>query len=419
MKINKAIFFLASILMLLFLPSFLKVALNASSMALGVIFCLSLIFPYYITILHRLDIFFVKKLLYISILFFIFYVHVLISILLGLDFEFKNLATLFLILLLLLTSVCYSNLFFYVDEKQLLKYTYKLLLFVMFLGLLSFLFKFNSFGYSIYSKSIFPYSEPSHYVTTLGFLFVFCFLVVKNSLLSMAVLIYLLMFSLFKPSSLGLIYLSFVLLFLSVRLRFWYTLVVFFIFFVMVIFVFSTESTDLNYFISRITFSSDSTNSTALVFLQGWEDSWNTIINHPFGLGLQNAKLVESGTIGLRIYEITGRFVNKDGAFLASKLIVEFGLLGFLLVIIYILFFFKSLLILIKYSKYKTYYDLNVDSCIKVVFLNSIIVTFFVEMFVRGYGYFSPNVFLLLFAIISSFSKSSNFSMRCINYARK
>ncbi|WP_147287762.1 hypothetical protein [Shewanella baltica] len=187
----------------------------------------------------------------------------------------------------------------------------------------------------------------------------------------------------------------------------------------MILFIFSIESTNLNYFISRMTFSSDSTNSTALVFLQGWEDSWNTIINHPFGLGLQNAKLVESGDIGLRIYEITGRFVNKDGAFLASKLIVEFGLLGLSLVIIYIFFFFRSLLTLIKYSKHKTYFDLNFDSCIKVVFSNSIIVTFFVEMFVRGYGYFSPNVFLLLFAMISTFSKSNNFSIGCINYARK
>ncbi|SUI48671.1 Lipid A core - O-antigen ligase and related enzymes [Shewanella baltica] len=419
MQLNNSKFFLVSLLMLLFLPSFLKVALNASSMALGVIFCFSIIFPYYIVFLHRLDIFYVKKLLYISILFSFLYIHFLLSILLGLDFEFKNLTTLFLILFLFLTSIFYSNLFLYVNEQQLLKYIYRLLLFIIFLGILSFLFRLNSLGYSIYSKSIFPYSEPSHYVTTLGFLFVFCFLIAKKSLLPIVILIYLLVFSLFKPSSLGLIYLSFILFFLTVRLRFWYSLVVILIFFVMILFIFSIESTNLNYFISRMTFSSDSTNSTALVFLQGWEDSWNTIINHPFGLGLQNAKLVESGDIGLRIYEITGRFVNKDGAFLASKLIVEFGLLGLSLVIIYIFFFFRSLLTLIKYSKHKTYFDLNFDSCIKVVFSNSIIVTFFVEMFVRGYGYFSPNVFLLLFAMISTFSKSNNFSIGCINYARK
>ncbi len=406
MVINKSTFFFISLLWLLYLPSFIRVVAGASSMAAGVVLGCFIIIAYFFLVTKKINYFYVKFSVLFYLLFFFAVVHFFISNVIYGSFELKGLLSLLLILTLLVSALFYSNIFHSVNSCKLVSFATKVTYLMMVLILISLVYRPGMLGYSIFEKSMFPFSEPSHFITTLGFVFLFSAFTSKNKYVPIYILSLLFVFSMFMPSSLGLIYICMVLFFLIAKFRTQNALFIYLIVFILVYLILSFSSIDFNYFSSRMTFSTDSTNSTALVFLQGWEDSWNTIVNNPFGLGLQNAALVESGDVGLRIHEVTGKFINKDGAFLASKLIVEFGYLGVFLVILYLPILLHSVIYLYKYSKLNGKVNFSNEDQ-KKVFCCCIIVSFVVEMFVRGYGYFSPNVLLLLFAITYSFSNSS------------
>jgi len=168
----------------------------------------------------------------------------------------------------------------------------------------------------------------------------------------------------------------------------------------------------LPYFTSRLNFTESDKNLTALVYLQGWQDMYTALYeSHGFGLGFQKMGTLPPGEYGETIYQLAGEYKNRaDGGFLASKIIGEFGIFGIILIHTYLYKFSNSLIYIIKYIKVqgpnKT--EMMRKYPVSLIFGHSVIVMFFIEIFGRGYGYFSPGVFLFFVAIfLTSFEKQS------------
>ena len=142
------------------------------------------------------------------------------------------------------------------------------------------------------------------------------------------------------------------------------------------------------YVIDRLTLSSNSTNLSTLVLLSGYERAYETLITgHLIGVGFQQMGFVgPQGQFMATISEITnGNELNLyDGGTLASKIIVEFGVLGVIFILVYLQRLRKHL-----------------RSCIEelspaALFFTGIEITFACYLFVRGMGYMSAAVLLLL-----------------------
>ncbi len=147
------------------------------------------------------------------------------------------------------------------------------------------------------------------------------------------------------------------------------------------------------YFIDRFEISFDSENFSVLVWLSGWERAFITFWDSfGFGLGFNRMGFVgEKGSAMMTIYEIIkektmrGGYLNlHDGGSLAPKIITEMGILGLILLGIYLFYFiFISKLIIKK----------GIISPIDIFFCG-IYLIFFTQLFIRGTGYFAPSVFI-------------------------
>lgn len=78
-----------------------------------------------------------------------------------------------------------------------------------------------------------------------------------------------------------------------------------------------------------------------------------------------------------------------DGSFLLSKIISEFGIFGILLFFIYFFIYMKVL---------------NIYKMQRLTVLDSFFISFLLlsplEMFIRGTGYFTPTIYMLVLSII-------------------
>lgn len=152
---------------------------------------------------------------------------------------------------------------------------------------------------------------------------------------------------------------------------------------------------DIEYFSSRLSFLVEKTdNLSALVYIKGWEVAMEGLNKSDgLGIGFQQLGIVEIETdAGRSIIDILGMNLNeKDGGFLAAKLISELGILGILSVLIYLSFFFK-------------FFRQDLKNAMKEISVTRVLVyssfiSFFSEIFVRGIGYFSSTSFLFLVSI--------------------
>lgn len=82
--------------------------------------------------------------------------------------------------------------------------------------------------------------------------------------------------------------------------------------FIMSVNLFS-DSIAFQYFSSRLNFSADSSNMTTLVFLQGIDDAYRSLMNTSgLGLGFQMAGTDQPGIYGYTIAHISGSFLNRN-----------------------------------------------------------------------------------------------------------
>ena len=93
-------------------------------------------------------------------------------------------------------------------------------------------------------------------------------------------------------------------------------------------------------------------------------------------------------------FAATGVYINRyEGSLGTSKVVAELGAFGILLIIIYIVIATRYFLRLRKIA-------VEWDGDFVEVFAYSFIVSFAIYLFVRGGGYFTPNVFYFLTGIV-------------------
>jgi len=157
------------------------------------------------------------------------------------------------------------------------------------------------------------------------------------------------------------------------------------------------EVLDLEYFTSRLDFTFQSQSISALVYRQGWElaaDALNRTAG--WGIGFQQLGFApfQSPSADL-LHRILYSDSNiLDGGFLAAKLVAEFGLLGLLVLALYIY--------LAARLAWRLRKSVARGSPLppKFLFSAAVICGFSVELFVRAVGYFSGSAILAVAAIL-------------------
>lgn len=154
---------------------------------------------------------------------------------------------------------------------------------------------------------------------------------------------------------------------------------------------------DLSYYLERLVFNDQSQNLSALVYLQGWQLLQESL-ERTSGLGVGFQQLGVLGTnvtAANQIDLLLGNSLNLlDGGFNLAKLLSEFGIFGGILMIAYMIFVFRAMRLLRRVAL-KGEQHLTV-----IVFAASCIVSYLIEMLVRGTGYFTPTGVLLVTAVL-------------------
>ncbi|BDT60633.1 hypothetical protein MasN3_41270 [Massilia varians] len=240
-------------------------------------------------------------------------------------------------------------------------------------------------GYAKFAKAVFPFAEPSHYALAAGPI---CIVVGVTSTSRIRLLLMII------TGALALLLQSVVMLAFTILMS-----VMFFpraryltlgLFLVPLLGVLLLKNySGLTYFTERLDFV-NSTNLTSLTYIQGWDDARRSVAyGYGFGTGFQSMGILAPSELSETIYSLSGKYLNKnDGSFVASKLISEFGIVGMVIVFSYLVFAYNAARFVIDHSKR---YD---PSSLHRLIGASLVVGFIPEMFFRGYGYFSPGVFL-------------------------
>ena len=258
------------------------------------------------------------------------------------------------------------------------------------------------------ARDVFPFTEASHYALFFGPLCILIYILTTNEVLRIFILIFLIMFSFLIPNTTILIY-GFLIMFL--HLRFNIKNIIFFIFICILTWILISNNTYLS---NRIFFLSEDTNNlSALVYLQGIQDAYNSLIQtNGLGLGFQQLGTQDSSEAGLLIQQLINNDVGlnrQDGGFTAAKVIGEFGVFGLFLLLVYFMKFKKAFNYLRKSLFYKR------ENNTKEIIANVFIYAYFIELFIRGVGYFSQGTFFFLVALFYLSIKKRN---EIINYSQ-
>lgn len=234
----------------------------------------------------------------------------------------------------------------------------------------------NEYGYL---KPIFPFKEPSHFA--LIFIPFILYSTLKANVLNKYLILIFSFYIGFKVENLTLVMGCILVAFSTLSWRA--------LFFGLIIFFIALTQIELSYFHDRFIINKDySNNLSLLVYMQGWEIIYDSLVkSFGWGIGFQQLGLQDNLTdTGSIIYSLTGSTINVlDGGFTLSKILSEFGYLGIILMFFYVIFFKKSYSI-IKNSKLSSPY----------IFSGSIILSYSIELFVRGVGYFNGTLILLI-----------------------
>jgi hypothetical protein len=148
----------------------------------------------------------------------------------------------------------------------------------------------------------------------------------------------------------------------------------------------------LEYFTSRLDFSGNVVNLSNLVYLQGWQQLIESLeLSSGWGVGFQQlgvrgtqamaADMIRALTLGVDLNLL-------DGSFVLAKVGSEFGVIGLLLIVIYVAFAAFCL------------QGLRAQNAgVVVTFARCVVVAYSVDVFVRGTGYFTESTMLLVAAI--------------------
>lgn len=313
----------------------------------------------------------------------------------------KKIISLLILLLMIASAALFSNHIKRLRDTELRLTLTTLGLIFISLGFLSIAFKFPYLNYDLYTKPVFPFSEPSHYATSISSILIFIGLFANDHKRIILIIITALMGLALPSTMLLIISMIMILIYYAASLNLKNAIIIILLM-AAALSLASSTSPDFSYFMERIIFSQASQNLSSLVYMQGWEIAIDTT-TEKFGLGLgfQNMEKSQVGTYGQIIYSLLGEHRNRsEGSFTASKLISEFGLIGIIITLLYIKQLINSARSLIKFN-----YHLDNHTPVYLIFSHCSIVAFSIEMFGRGTGYFSMGVFLTFVAMFSLLSK--------------
>jgi hypothetical protein len=153
---------------------------------------------------------------------------------------------------------------------------------------------------------------------------------------------------------------------------------------------------DLSYYLSRVDFSSDNQNLSALVYIQGWQLIGESLA-HSFGWGLGFQQLGLQGTdvpaAELIFAQVQDNLNLFDGGFNLAKLVSEFGVFGLGLSLVFLKLWWRSMRRLRLVAT-------GAEADAAEVFAMSVVAGYFIELFLRGEGgYFTASGLLLIAAL--------------------
>ncbi len=397
--------FIISMLLILLLPSIIYVVFNFTSLSLGILIAsaILIIIDYQYFKKFKTDILNASFIVLIFLVFFIqsSYFYVVLSQ----SKPFYSLVFLIVVVAAFLFAQKVSTLTY----QQLLNSIYVVILILITLGWLKFFYTPFT-AYSVLGKPVFPFSEESHFALALGMLTI-SYASVGTFYKVVFISVNSFLLALFFPN-LTLLVFSILTVFTSLlRLKpiyFKLILLLLPIFTTLVLFGLLSSS---EYFSSRLTFD-NTKNLTTLVFLQGWDMAYLNLITTK-GLGIGFQMLGMSDGILSNFTEIISTITDKphnltDGGFLASKIISEFGIIGVFIIIFYIYYLVKFIFYGNRvWNEIRLSNDINyIQRLKKQLLIKGILFGFLVEVFLRGYGYFSPGVFLALVVVFYLFPNS-------------
>jgi hypothetical protein len=372
-----------SLLLVVFLPPVMFLLLNATSMALGLITASSVIFlsAYFIACAKPITLVFSRELLlYAYIVFLLIFVHYLLSqFVVSLEQDgIRFLASLVSMVTIISAALAVSMSLKEVKQSAVKSAIYTISLILVFNAIMS-LTGVDYFGVRS-NKLTFLFNEPSHFaIVTAPFLIYY---IKSRSSAWLFMLLLFLGFSIYIENMTMLIAVL-----LSVLVGFRLTKIMIFF---LVILISILGTLDTNYFVSRLVFSVDESNLSGLVFLQGWQNSYLTLVDtYGWGCGFQQFGIASTaGEITQKIQEVVhGESLNLlDGGTTASKLIGEFGVFGIFVVSIFVVRAIQAFRFIRKNESISSLTLLT--KCVEISFL--------IELFIRGVGYFSPTIFLYL-----------------------
>ena len=160
----------------------------------------------------------------------------------------------------------------------------------------------------------------------------------------------------------------------------------------------SMDYINIGYYSSRLDFTNP--NLSLLSFINGWERAYLNLKDfYGIGIGFQQLGLIRSeGEI--EIYEVlesigTENLNLLDGSFLASKFISEFGILAVMVLVAYLVYLARS----VRWLHEVSINGGETVDCRKVFFL-ACFVMFFIDLFIRGGGYFTSSSFLFIASLM-------------------
>lgn len=385
-KKTKSIFFIIIFFTYIFTNAFYVIFETSSvrdSMIIGIVGCL-----FILLLNNNVDIFNINK-RYIRIVFFVNFLimlQFLLSMMLLENQDVPRLISSWLLMgLVLIVAPFLSNYMETVDEKSFDKVIVWGYYFLTVIGLVSLvLIKFNI----LHNKNMIIFSEPSHFALVyLPFLLYRVYLTEK---IKRVINILLGLFLAFGIGNLTLL----VGVCSIMILAYWKKKVMIFTIILMAVLMIKFGVIEnIAYFRDRLEIDSNTMNLSTLVWLSGWERAYLAFTGtYGVGIGLQQMGII--GDLGIymdQIYAIlNGNYLNMmDGGSTGSKIICELGILGIVFVLVYVIYFIKTIIKIIR----------NRVNSNKEIYCLSIFFMMFVQLFVRGVGYFEPYTFMFFAAV--------------------
>jgi hypothetical protein len=153
---------------------------------------------------------------------------------------------------------------------------------------------------------------------------------------------------------------------------------------------------ELTYYAERLNFSGDGTNLSNLVYLQGWQmvgESWQR--SGGFGIGFQQLGVLGTDVPAAQAIRAmrAGEDSNLlDGSFVFAKLGSDFGAFACMLIAVYLWLAYRSVRALRKAARGRP----RIGPL--TILAHCLIVSYFIELFVRSAGYFTPGSLLMVAA---------------------